>query len=123
MLEEQNKNSPFYKDLAQEYNTVTSPEYIEAETSRRFNDLSRIDMVDYYNNFTDFEHKERLDKIENLRNDYVTRLDNHIENNVPRYLKRPEEPTEIKIDEVDLEETKDNQLDLFENDCEGQCGV
>ena len=106
MLEEQNKNSPFYKDLAQEYNTVTSPEYIEAETSRRFNDLSRIDMVDYYNNFTDFEHKERLDKIENLRNDYVTRLDNHIENNVPRYLKRPEEPTEIKIDEVDLEENK-----------------
>ena len=35
------------------------------------------------------------------------------------YLHQSRKP----INEVDLEETKDNQLDLFENDCEGQCGV
>ena len=35
------------------------------------------------------------------------------------YLHRSGKP----IDEVDLEEPKDQQLDLFENDCEGQCGV
>lgn len=35
------------------------------------------------------------------------------------YLHRSRKP----ITEVNLEETKDNQLDLFENECEGQCGV
>jgi len=102
MLEQHNETSPYYKDLSQEYNTVISPEYNKAVIDRRLNDLSRINMVDYYNDFTDFEHKERLDKVENLRSDYVTRIDNHIENKIPTYLKRPEEPLQEQPKDISI---------------------
>tara|TARA_Y100001938_G_C8097992_1_gene439457 strand:+ start:1581 stop:6155 length:4575 start_codon:yes stop_codon:yes gene_type:complete len=91
MLDEFNETSPYYKDLSQEYNTVTSPDYKKLLITKRFDDMAKVNMVDYYNDFTDFEHKERLDKVENLRNDYVNRIDSHIEHNIPKYLKRPEE--------------------------------
>ena len=58
------------------------------------------------------EWKEVIEFDEKIRNGWGKVKDN-------LYLHRSGEP----LSEADLEKSKDDQLNLFENDCEGQCGV
>ena len=58
------------------------------------------------------EWKEVIEFDEKIRNGWGKVKDN-------LYLHRSGEP----LSEANLEKSKDDQLNLFENDCEGQCGV
>ena len=94
MSEEINETNPYYQHLAHEYNVSNSPELLSAEVDSMLNDSNQLSMVDYYNNHTDFEHKERLKRVESQRVEYVTRINEHIDQNVPAPFspEKPEEP-------------------------------
>ena len=57
MSEEFKENNPFYQHLANEYNLLNSNEYASASVDSALNEMTQLNMVDYYNNHTDFEHK------------------------------------------------------------------
>ena len=101
MSEEFKENNPFYQHLANEYNLLNSNEYASASVDSALNEMTQLNMVDYYNNHTDFEHKERLKKIDAQRSEFVTRIDDHINQNVPTPtpLKKPKEP-KLELDPV-----------------------
>ena len=101
MSEEFKENNPFYQHLANEYNLLNSNEYASASVDSALNEMTQLNMVDYYNNHTDFEHKERLKKIDVQRSEFVTRIDDHINQNVPTPtpLKKPKEP-KLELDPV-----------------------